>query len=108
MNAERLLQEDPMKPHFVCSVCNAEARSSHNPGEVRVLKHFVLQREPLLARSLCRVAMHKLWKVELELVPVTLGVGTLNLAQLALKARVHDRVGFTRSDTSHVAIVLLV
>jgi hypothetical protein len=52
--------------------------------------------------------MNKLWKIEPELVSVALGVRALDFAQLALKARVHYRICFSRIDAADIAVVLVI
>src|SRR5437016_5697544 len=97
-----------MNANSICCVSYAEARPSHRARSVRIFQNLIAQREPLFLSSLRGVAMNELWEVELELVSIALSVGTLNLAQLALKARVHNLVGFTRCDPSHIAVIFVI
>jgi hypothetical protein len=52
--------------------------------------------------------VHQLWKIEPELVPFALGVGTLDFAELALEAGVHDGFSLICGNASDVAVILVV
>jgi len=52
--------------------------------------------------------MNQFWKVEPKLVTIAFGVRALDLAQLALKAKIHDCAGLRGRDLPHVAVILSV
>src|SRR6185369_9526044 len=65
-------------------------------------------RESLATCALRGVAMHQFWKVEPKLVTVALGVRTLDFAQLALKARVHDGLSLGGGNLPDITLILIV
>src|SRR5260370_475311 len=105
MNAQHLFKENAMHPELVGGVCHAEARSGHSACAIRILENPIAQRKALTSSSLGVVAVHQPGKVQAELVPVAFGVRTLHFAKLALKARVHDGLCFSRLDLSYISVV---
>jgi hypothetical protein len=90
VDAEHLLHEPPVQPtRFIALAAPRLARASP-AGQVRVAQQPLAEARPLLARPHGLEAVHQLREVELELVPVARRVRALDLAQLALEARVHD------------------
>ena len=83
-------------------------RPSHPPRAVGVGKQPRAERNPFPFRLLGLVAVNELREIELELVPVALGVRALHLAELALEAGVHDPPGLHGGDLANVAVVRVV
>src|SRR2546426_3465999 len=90
MNAENLLQKNSMQANAIGDVGDAKTSACHGSGGIRIAKHTIAQAESFPLRFLRNIALDQTWKIQLELVSIALGVGTLDLAELALKAGVHD------------------
>ena len=110
IDADQLLHEPAMDADPVHDVGHAEARARHGACAIRVFQQLESQLVRLLVFAVPDgvVAMHQLWKVYLELVPVTWRVRALHLTELALKARVHDALRIEWRQFANVAVVLLV
>ena len=52
--------------------------------------------------------MNQFWKIELEFMPVTRGIGTLDFTEFALKAVIHNGVCFLGVYAQNITIILVV
>src|SRR5206468_11923829 len=78
-----------MQADAIGHVGDTETRARRSSSAVRIAEDAIAQAESLTLRFLRNVALHQTWKIQFELVSIALGVGTLDLTELALKARVH-------------------
>jgi len=108
MDAQNLFQKDPVQPNAIGKVRDAETGASQEARKVGIAEHAVAEAKSITLRSLCLVAMDEPREIQFEFMIVTLCVRALDLAQLALKAGVHDRARLGGGDAANIAIVLLV
>ena len=105
VDPQQLLHEPSMSRHSIHLVGHAEAGPGQLAGGVGLGQHPLPEGHAPLPGSLSVVAVHQPREVELELVLVPGGVGALHLAELALEAVVHDRLGLGLGQLADVPVV---
>src|SRR6059036_1101847 len=105
MNTENLLQEDSMQADAIGHVGDTQTRARCSSGAVGIAEDAIAQAESFTAGFLRNVALHQTWKIQFELVSVALAVGTLDLTELTLKARVHHFGCLGSGDLPNIAVL---
>jgi hypothetical protein len=108
MDTQCLFEEDSIRPDAICNIRQAETRAREQTGAVGIAENAVAQAQPLTFRSLGFITMDEAGEIESELVMFSLGVWALHLAELALKARVHDAGRLACGNAANIAVVFLV
>jgi hypothetical protein len=99
-----------VNPHAVHHVGKAEARARRRARSIGILEDFQPQFVRLLPLPIADgvVSMDELRKIELKLVPIAGRVRALHLAELALKACVHDPLRVERGQLADVSVMFVV
>src|SRR5262245_59462583 len=105
MDAKNLLEKDSMQADAIRQICKPQAQPRQSACAIRISEHTIAKGETLTPRPLCDVSLNESRKIQFEFMPIALGVRTLNLAELALEARIHHLRGFRSSDPPDIAVV---
>src|SRR5262245_14827425 len=106
MNAKNLLEKDSRQANSIRQICKPQAQAGQSACAIRISEHTVAAGQTLTLRPLCDVSLNESRKIQFEFMPIALGIRTLNLAELALEARIHHLGGFRSSDLPDLAVVL--
>src|SRR5262249_31670619 len=108
MDPEHLLHHPAVRLHLAHRVGEPEAEPREAAAAVRIGEDPIAKRGLFMERVQRVPAMNQLREVDLKLVLVARRVGTLDLAQLALKAEVHHLSLLSMGEAMDVAVVALV
>src|SRR5215831_1021053 len=108
MDTEYFFQKDSMEPYAIRNVRNAEAGARKRACAIGIAHNAVAQTEPLALRPLSEETLHQPRKIQFEFVPITLGIRTLNLAQLALETGIHYCHSLAGSDLTHIPVMVVI